>query len=238
MSPTRSRSTASASPCRCSTGLQVHNARTGGVLGLVTDAPQARRLYRVGRVIYATAPQRIYVVDADTTRLLKTLEIGASVGDVAVGASGRRALASLPSAHAVAVLATEYTPRSTASSSATTPSAPWASTNRQARAHDDRAGPAPRARAAAGRRRLRLRPEPPRLRAGPGARVDGRQPRQRADDADGANSYVVLRAEDAIVPLEWQPSGAVRQEARIATCHEPEQNRARSPRSARRRALQ
>jgi DNA-binding beta-propeller fold protein YncE len=40
---------------------------------------------------------------------------------------------------------------------------------------------------------------------------------------DGEHSYVVLRAEDAIVPLEWQPSGAVRQEARIPTCHEPEQ---------------
>src|SRR6185312_690191 len=56
------------------TGLEVHNARTGGILGLVTDAPQARRLYRVGPVVYATAPQRIFVVDADTTRLLKTIE--------------------------------------------------------------------------------------------------------------------------------------------------------------------
>jgi hypothetical protein len=33
----------------------------------------------------------------------------------------------------------------------------------------------------------------------------------------------VLRAEDALVPLEWQPSGAVRQETRIPTCREPEQ---------------
>ena len=40
---------------------------------------------------------------------------------------------------------------------------------------------------------------------------------------DGEHSYVVLRAEDALVPLEWLPSGAVRQEARIPTCHEPEQ---------------
>ncbi len=44
------------------TGAQIHNARTGEVLSLVTDAPQARRLYRVGDVIYATAPQRIYVI--------------------------------------------------------------------------------------------------------------------------------------------------------------------------------
>jgi DNA-binding beta-propeller fold protein YncE len=36
-------------------------------------------------------------------------------------------------------------------------------------------------------------------------------------------SYVVLRAEDQIVPLEWLPSGAVRRKEAIKVCHEPEQ---------------
>ncbi|HVY45319.1 MAG TPA: hypothetical protein VHB21_05540, partial [Minicystis sp.] len=40
---------------------------------------------------------------------------------------------------------------------------------------------------------------------------------------DGETSYVVLRAEDALAPLAWLQSGAVRQEARIPTCREPEQ---------------
>src|SRR5262249_1705674 len=65
------------------------------------------RIHRIGSVIYATAPQRIYVVDAQSTKLLKTIETGAQVGDVAVGAGGRRALASLPSAPSGAILATE-----------------------------------------------------------------------------------------------------------------------------------
>jgi len=40
---------------------------------------------------------------------------------------------------------------------------------------------------------------------------------------DGEASYVVLRAEDAVIPLEWLPSGAVRQQNRIPTCRAPEQ---------------
>jgi DNA-binding beta-propeller fold protein YncE len=40
---------------------------------------------------------------------------------------------------------------------------------------------------------------------------------------DGASSYVVLRAENALVPMEWLPSGAVRRSERVATCREPEQ---------------
>jgi DNA-binding beta-propeller fold protein YncE len=206
------------------TGLQIHNARTGGVLGLVTDAPQARRLHRVGPVVYATAPQRIFVVDAATTRLLKTVEMGAAVGDVVVGASGRRVLASLPGAHAVAVLATEY----------------HAEIDR-IQFGDDLVGPigvddtGKRALTTTGQVPLAglAQPSGGAVYAFDPSRLASAQDRVRASmvgnpvsvlmTPDGATSWVVLRAEDAIVPLEWLPSGAVRQEARIPTCHEPEQ---------------
>jgi hypothetical protein len=205
-------------------GLQIHNARTGGVFSLVTDAPQSRRLYRVGPVVYATAPQRIYVVDAETTRLLKTIETGAAVGELTVGASGRRALASLPSAHAVVVLATEY----------------HAEIDR-IQFGDDLVGPlgaddtGKRALTTTGQVLLPGLPQPQggAAYAFDPSRLASAQDRVRASmvgnpvsvlmTPDGETSIVVLRAEDALVPLEWLPSGAVRQEARIPTCHEPEQ---------------
>jgi DNA-binding beta-propeller fold protein YncE len=206
------------------TGLQVYNARTGGVLGLVTDAPQSRRLYRVGPVVYATAPQRIYVVDAENTRILKTIETGATVGEVVVGASGQRALASLPSAHAVAVLATEFHAEIDRITFGDDPVGPMGVDDTGKRALTT-TGQVPLPGLA--------QPSGGAVYAFDPSRLATAQDRVRASmlgnpvsvlmTPDGANSYVVLRAEDAIVPLEWQPSGAVRQEARIATCHEPEQ---------------
>lgn len=206
------------------TGLQLHNARTGGALALVTDAPQSRRLHRVGPVVYATAPQRIFVIDAATTRLLKTIELGAQVGELAVGASGRRVLASLPSAHAVAVIATEY----------------HAEIDR-IQFGDDAVGPigvddtGKRALTTTGSIPLAGLREP----AGGAAyafdpsRLASAQDRVRAAMVGnpvgvlmapgGEASWVVLRAEDALVPLEWLPSGALRQNGRIPTCREPEQ---------------
>src|SRR5690606_34597724 len=83
------------------------STRTGQTLGLVSEAVHARKLFRVGDVIYASTPHHVRVIDAATTKVLKTLELGTLVGDVAIGASGRRALVSLPGAHAVAVLSTE-----------------------------------------------------------------------------------------------------------------------------------
>jgi hypothetical protein len=206
------------------TGLQIHNARTGNVLGLVTDAPQSMRLYRVGPALYATAPQRIYVIDAANTRLLKTIETGTAVGEVTVGASGRRALASLPGAHAVAVLTTEYN----------------AEIDR-IQFGDDAVGPVrtddtgKRALTTTGQVPLAGFPQPQggAVYAFDPSRLASAQDRVRASmvgnpvsvlmTPDGEASYVVLRAEDALVPLTWLPSGAVRQEARIPTCHEPEQ---------------
>ncbi|MEO7330096.1 MAG: hypothetical protein ABI193_16090 [Minicystis sp.] len=205
-------------------GMQVHNTRTGGVLSLVSDAPQSRRLYRVGKVIYATAPTRIYVVDGDTTRLLKTIELGAQVGEVTLGATGRRALASLPGAHAVAVLATEY--------HAEIDRIPFG---------DDSVGPigadetGKRALTTTGQVPLPgLRdPQGGAVYAFDPSRLASAQDRVRASmvgnpvsvlmSPDGESSYVVLRAEDSVIPLEWLPSGAVRRLDRIPTCREPEQ---------------
>jgi hypothetical protein len=205
-------------------GLQLHNARTGGVLGLVSDAPQSRRLYRVGQVIYATAPQRIYVVDGGTTRLLKTIELGAQVGDVTLGASGRRALASLPSAHAIAVLATEYHAEIDRIQFGDDPVGPMGADDTGKRALTTTGQiPLPGLREPQGGAVYAFDP----------SRLASVQDRVRASMVgnpvsvlmapDGEASYVVLRAEGALVPLEWLPSGAVRQQVRIPTCREPEQ---------------
>lgn len=206
------------------TGIQVHNARTGGVLSLVTDAPQARHLYRIGSVVYATAPQRIHVVDATTLRLLKTIETGSPVGEITVGASGHRALASLPAAHAVAVLATEYHAEIDRIQFGDDTVGPMGADDTGTRALTTTGQvPLPGLREPQGGAAYAFDP----------SRLASQQDRVRASmvgnpvsvlmTPDGQTSYVVLRAEDAIVPLSWQPSGAVRQEARIPTCREPEQ---------------
>src|SRR5690606_35220782 len=77
-------------------GVQIMSARTGAALSLVSDAPHAQGLFRVGEVFYAASPRQLYVVDAATTRVLKTIDVGHAVSDVAVGASGQRVLASMP----------------------------------------------------------------------------------------------------------------------------------------------
>lgn len=206
------------------TGTRVQSSRTGEVLSLLSDTPMSRRLYRVGDVVYATAPQRIYVIDAASTHLLKTIEMGDSVTQIAVGASGRRVLASMPAAHSMAVIATEY----------------HAEIERIAFG-DDTVGPA--GLDDSGKHALTTTGTVPLagLRDLPGGaayafdpgRFASAQDRVRTSmvgnpvsvlmTPDGAMSYVVLRAENKIVPLEWLPSGAVRRKEAIAVCREPEQ---------------
>ncbi|WP_437732648.1 YncE family protein [Sorangium sp. So ce1335] len=206
-------------------GLEVRSARTGEPLSLVSEAPNVRRLYRVGEVVYATSPSRVYVIDAATTRLLKTIELGEAVADIVVGASGRRALASLPEAHAVAILATEYHAEIE-------------------RIHfgDDAVGPV--AVDDSGTRAITTTgqvPQPGQREPSSGgvaypfdpSRLGSEQDRVRTSmvgnpasalmSPDGTAGFVALRAENTLVPLTWLPSGAVRQEARITTCREPEQ---------------
>ncbi|MBK8252546.1 MAG: hypothetical protein IPK82_07750 [Polyangiaceae bacterium] len=206
------------------TGTRIQSARTGEVQSVLNDTPQSRRLHRVGDTVYATSPQRIYVIDVATTRLLKTIEMGEGVSDIAVGASGRRVLASMPSAHAVAVIATEY--------HAETERIGFGDDSVGALGIDDSGK---RALVATGAIPL------PGLPNNPGgaayafdpSRFASAQDRVRTSlvgnpvsvlmTPDGAASYVVLRAGDSIVPLEWQPSGAVRRKDAIKTCREPEQ---------------
>lgn len=210
------------------TGTRVQSARTGEVQGLLSDTPQSRRLHRVGDAVYVTAPQRLYVIDAATTHLLKTIEMGDAVTEIAVGASGRRVLASMPSAHAVAVIATEF----------------HAEVER-IQFGDDAVGPVgiddsgKRALVTTGSVPLPGLRDPAGGPLGhavyafdPG-RFASAQDRVRTSmlgnpvsvlmTPDGAMSYVALRAEDQIVPLEWLSSGAVRRRDAIVTCDEPEQ---------------
>lgn len=206
------------------TGTQIHHARTGAVLSLVSDAPQSMSLYRVGEVVYATSPQRIYVIDAASTRLIKIIELGATVGEVTLGASGRRALASLPVAHAVVVLATEYHAEVDRIQFGDDPVGPMGTDDTGKRALTTTGQiPLPGLRDPQGGAVWAFDP----------SRLASAQDRVRASmlgnpvsvlmTPDGEASYVALRAEDAIVPLEWLPSGAVRQRERITTCREPEQ---------------
>ncbi|WP_437830676.1 YncE family protein [Sorangium sp. So ce1153] len=206
-------------------GLEVRSSRTGEALSLVTEAPNVRRLYRVGEVVYATAPSRIYVIDAATTRLLKTIELGEAVGDVVVGASGRRALASLPAAHAVAILATEYhaeIERIQFGDDAVGPVAVDDSGTRAITTTGQLPLPGQREPASGG---VAYPFDPSRL----GSEQDRVRtsmvgnPASALMSPDGSVGFVALRAENTLVPLTWLPSGAVRQEARITTCREPEQ---------------
>lgn len=205
-------------------GTRIQSARTGEVLSMLSDTPMSRRLFRVGDAIYATSPQRIFVIDAATTRVLKTIEMGEPVTELAVGGSGRRVLASMPTAHAVAVIATEY----------------HAEVER-IQFGDDTVGPVgiddsgKRALTTTGSVPLAgLRdPQGGAAYAFDPGRLASEQDRVRTSmvgnpvsvlmTPDGSTSYVVLRAEDLIVPLEWLPSGAVRRKEGIKVCREPEQ---------------
>lgn len=206
-------------------GAQIRSARTGEVQSLISEAPQSRRLYRVGDVVYATAPQRIYVLHAAAPRLLKTIEVGALVGELVVGTAARRVLATLPSAHAVAILATEYHAEIERIQFGDDVVGPLAVDDSGARALTTTGQiPLPGLREPAGGAAYAFDP----------SRLGWEQDRVRASlvgnpvsvlmSPDGELALVALRAEDALVPLRWQPSGAVRQEGeRIPTCNEPEQ---------------
>jgi hypothetical protein len=175
-------------------------------------------------VVYAAGPTRVYVVDVATLRVRKFLELGASVEKLAVGAAGRRVLASLPSAHAVAVIATEYHAEIDRIAFGDDPVGPVGTDDTGKRALTTTGQvPLPGLRDPAGGAAYAFDP----------GRLASEQDRVRASllgnpvavlmAPDGETSFVALRAEDALVPLEWLPSGAVRLRERIATCREPEQ---------------
>jgi DNA-binding beta-propeller fold protein YncE len=205
-------------------GTRIQSARTGEVQTILNDTPQSRRLYRVGDAVYVTAPQRIYVVDAGNLRLLKTIEMGETVTEIAVGGSGRRVLASMPAAHSVAVIATEYHAEIERISFGDDTVGPVGIDDSGKRALTTTGSvPLPGLRDPQGGAAYAFDP----------TRLASAQDRVRTSmvgnpvsvlmTPDGATSYVVLRAEDQIVPLEWLPSGAVRRKEGIHVCREPEQ---------------
>jgi hypothetical protein len=209
-------------------GVQVSNARTGGVLTLVSDAPHAQALYRVGDTIYATAPKSIYVIDAASTRVMKTIEMGSQVEQIAVGAGGGKVLASVPGARAVAVITTDYhaeVARFFFGDDAVIPIA-IDDTGHRALAMNGRVPI--RGLRAAHESNLhgamyafdpsRLPTDQDRVRTG----LEG-NPVDAIMTPDNQTSYALLRESDAIVRLEHLPSGAVRQQGRLNTCREPEE---------------
>lgn len=205
-------------------GTEVRSTRTGQSLGLVSEAAQTRKLVRAGDAVYAVGPQHIAVLDIASTRVMKTLELGGIVSDVTVGANGRRALVSLPGAHAIAILSTELHVELD-----------------RIRFGDDNIGPVAvddagkRAVTTTGSLPVAGLPDPQggAVYAFDPARLATEQDRNRAAmlgnpvsalmSPDGMTTFVVLRAKNSIVGLEWLESGAVRQREPASVCDQPEQ---------------
>jgi len=206
------------------TGTEIRSTRTGQSLGLVSEAAQTRRLVRLENTVYAVGPQHIAVLETKTMRLKKTLELGAIISDVTVGANGRRALVSLPGAHAIAVLSTEIHVELD-----------------RIRFGDDNIGPVgvddsgERAITMTGAIPVPGLPEQKggALYAFDPTRLATEQDRVRAAmlgnpvsvamSPDGETSWVALRQANKLVPLSFQASGALRVNAAIETCEQPEQ---------------
>jgi DNA-binding beta-propeller fold protein YncE len=208
-------------------GVSFHDARTGQILELVSEAAQTRSLTPAGEALYAAGPQHVAVLDPRSGRVLKTLELGGLIGGLSVGASGRRAFVSLPGIHAVAILSTELH-----------------SELDRIRFGDDPVGPV--ATDAEGRRAIvttgaiPLAGLPDAEAPGTGAlyrfdpsRFAADQDRVRASmpgnpaailiTPDGQKAWIALRATNKIVPVELLPSGAVRQLSPVDSCDQPEQ---------------
>lgn len=205
-------------------GTEIRSTRTGQALGLVSEASQTRQLLRVEGAVYAVGPQHIAVLDEADLRLKKTIELGAIVSHVEVGASGRRALVSLPGAHAVAILSTELHVELD-----------------RIRFGDDAIGPL--AVDDTGKRAMtttgfvpvagladkqggavyafdpnRLATEQDRVRAG----VQG-NPTSVLMVPNGKTAFVALRQAGKLRPLEWTDAGAIRLLDPIDTCDQPEE---------------
>lgn len=209
-------------------GVQVSSARSGEALSLVSDAPQAQSLYRVGDSVYATSPQRIYVINAATTAVEKAIEVGKPVGDLAIGAAGARVVVSLPAARAVAVIATDY--------HAEVARFTFGEDQVGAVAMDD-AGK--RAMTSNGNIPLAgLKPSNQALQFGATyafdpSRLPSQQDRVRTGmegnpvdvmmAPNASTSFVVLRERNEVLPLEYPPNEAVKQLPPIPTCSQPEQ---------------
>ena len=205
-------------------GTEIRSNRTGQSLGLVTQAAHTQKLLRAESAIYAIGPQHVSVLDGQTLRHEKTLELGGIAGEVSVGANGRRVFVSLPGLHSVAIFSSELHVEL-----------------ERIRFGDDHVG-----RVAvddSGKRALTATgaiPVPGQRDAQLGAvyafdpsRLATRQDRVRASivgnptsvlvTPDGSRGFAVLRKDNALVPMEMLASGAVRLGEAQTTCDQPEQ---------------
>ncbi len=206
------------------TGTEIRSSRTGQALGLVSEASQTRKLVQVESAVYAVGPQHISVLDSKDLRLLKTLELGAIVSDVTVGANGKRALVSLPGAHAIAILSTDMHVELD-----------------RIRFGDDNVGPV--AVDDTGKHALTTTGLIPlaglsdqqggAIYAFDPSRLATAQDRVRAAmlgnpasvlmSPDGKTSYIALRQASKLRPVEWTSSGGIRLLDPIPTCDQPEE---------------
>jgi DNA-binding beta-propeller fold protein YncE len=209
-------------------GVQIRDARTGRVLSLLSDAPQAQALARVGESLYATSPRRIFVIDVATTRVLKVIEMGSPVSQLVVGAAGRRVLAAMPGARAVAVIAADYHAEINRFFFGDDPVGLVAVDDEGSRALASNGvvplpGLAPPQSATMYGATFAF--DPSRL---PSAQDRVRtammgNPASMVVVPDSKTSWVVVREKDELVPVEHLASGAVRLGEPLRTCREPEE---------------
>jgi DNA-binding beta-propeller fold protein YncE len=209
-------------------GVQVTSAKSGEVLTVVSDAPQAQRLFRVGDAVYASAPQRIYVIDAATAAVRKTIEVGKPVADLAIGAGGARVLVSMPAVRAVAVIATDYHAEVARFSFGDDQVGAVAVDDAGERAMTSNGDlPLPGLRPSSHATTFpavyafdpgRLPSQQDRVRTG----MDG-NPVDVMMAPDARTSFVVLREKNRVVPVEHTANEIVRQMPPIETCLQPEQ---------------
>jgi hypothetical protein len=205
-------------------GTEIRSARTGQSLGLVTQAAHTQKLLRTERSLYAVGPQHVAVIDLETLRHEKTLELGGITGEVSLGSSGRQVFVSLPGLHQVSILSTDLHVELERIRFGDDPVGRIAS---------DDAGK--RALAATG-----MLPVPGQRDSAGGAvyafdpsRLATRQDRVRASivgnptsvlvTPDGERGIALLRRDNKLVPMEILPTGAVRLAEPVDTCDQPEQ---------------
>lgn len=205
-------------------GTEIRSNRTGQSLGLVTQASHTQRLLRTPDAVYAVGPQHVAVLDGETLRHEKTLELGGITGEVSLGANGRRAFVSLPKMHTVAILSTELHVEL-----------------ERIRFAEDHVGRV--ATDDAGKRALVATgaiPVPGQKDGQGGAlfafdpsKLATQQDRVRASivgnptsvlvTPNGERGFALLRRDSSLVPMEILASGAMRLSEPVSTCDQPEQ---------------
>jgi len=205
-------------------GIELRSTKTGQHLELVSEALQTTQLARVGDSIYGIGPAHVSVLDGKTMHVDKMIDMGAFIGDVTVAPGGHRAFISLPGAHAISIFSTDF--------NAEIDRIRFGDDNVGAVCVDD-----------AGTHALTstgVMPLPGLAEHQGGAvyafdpsRLGSAQDRIRASMLGnpvavlsmptGEKSFALLRARNTITELEWLPSGAVRQTAKLETCDQPEQ---------------